>query len=154
MYKSISVKSREDMIDYTRYATEPYVIVSISGLTTPDPLFYENENERAVLYLHFRDTDYEPDCISKQQAKEIADFVKQYENSDVDLFFHCRAGVSRSAGCAAAAMLYEYGDDSFIFNSFRYRPNMKCYTRVLEAFDMSYAHIIKAKENYLNNRLT
>jgi hypothetical protein len=44
---------------------------------------------------------------------------------------HCGAGVSRSAGVAAALGKWLNNDDGFIFNNFSYCPNFTCYRLVL-----------------------
>lgn len=51
------------------------------------------------------------------------------------MLVHCEAGISRSAGVAAAAAISKYldQDDLTIFNSHSYYPNFLCYYYVLEA---------------------
>jgi hypothetical protein len=44
----------------------------------------------------------------------------------------CDAGISRSAGIAGAISKYYLNKDQWVFN--RYRPNMHCYTKVLQKF--------------------
>lgn len=68
------------------------------------------------------------------QAKEIADFVNEVEDKIDFLFVHCEAGISRSAGVAAAISRYKFGNDREFFESGRYSPNMNCYKLTLEAF--------------------
>lgn len=138
MFNSIQVFSRDDMIDLSAKISHPCIIVSISGYTTEKPVFAKNKSIKDVLYLNFGDYEFDPCCITKEQAKQIVNFIKKYEDTNYDLYFHCRAGISRSAGCAAAAMLIMYGDDSAIFNNPKYRPNMKCYRRILEASGMDF----------------
>jgi hypothetical protein len=49
---------------------------------------------------------------------------------------HCEAGISRSAGVAAAIGMALNNDDSFIFNDSRFTPNRTCYREVMEAFGL------------------
>lgn len=115
--------------------TEKTVIVSISSVGDKKPNIIEIENIVDILYLHFDDTDHNaPEAISYNQAKKITEFINKYKN-DVDrMIFHCDAGVSRSAGCAAATMKYLFGSDEPIFNNRKYCPNLRCYRLVLNAF--------------------
>lgn len=91
-----------------------------------------------TLFLQFDDTDCDvPGCIpiSQKQAESIAAFVRrvQADESIHKLVVHCEAGVSRSAGVAAAVMKWWTGDDSTIFDNGWYKPNMLCYRMVLNA---------------------
>ena len=74
----------------------------------------------------------EQDLMSSDEAKAIVDFVER--NKDKYIIVHCDAGISRSSAVAAAILKYYTGDDSRIFDSRRYSPNMWCYRKVLEAF--------------------
>lgn len=150
MYKTINVLSRKDMVKYSYAAAEPCVIVSISDIESSKPKFARNKNIHDVLYLQFEDLEDGPDCISPEEAKSIAEFVQRHQEENLDLYFHCEAGISRSAGCAAATMLVEFGDDSSIFNDGRYRPNMKCYRRVLDAFDITLDDVRRAREKRIS----
>ena len=71
--------------------------------------------------------------ITKEQAKQIATFVKKHYGNVEQIIVHCEAGISRSAGVAAAILKYFTNDDSQIFDSYKYRPNTLCYRNVLEA---------------------
>ncbi len=93
------------------------------------------ETECEILFTYHDDTDHNaPEAISYNQAKKITEFINKYKD-DVDrMIFHCDAGVSRSAGCAAATMKYLFGSDEPIFNNRKYCPNLRCYRLVLNAF--------------------
>lgn len=74
-------------------------------------------------------------CMSYQQAKSILDFVIQ--NPFVkNIVVHCEAGISRSAGVAAALAKIINGNDDYFFDYYhnRYVPNMTCYKRILEVY--------------------
>lgn len=144
---NISVMSRSNAI---RYCYQPHtgksVMISISDprmIYTSAP-FTSNENGiHAILRLSFSDADRpgpdvygnsvdESDLMTDQDAKRVSDFV--LANSGADIIVHCDAGISRSAGVAAAIMKYLRGDDKPIFNNLRYCPNMWCYRKTLNAF--------------------
>lgn len=138
MYKSIQVLPRDKMISYAAHAMRPFIIISICSERGTSPEFAENDNLKGVLYLKFDDVEHEPNCISDEQAKQIAEFVEKHEDGGYDLYVHCDAGISRSAGVAAAIMLIKYGHDDVYFDSGYYKPNMKCYRKVLQAYGFDF----------------
>lgn len=136
MNPKIDVLSRDRAEALTaKDITVKTVIVSISSVDSEKPKIVECENLVDVLYLFFNDVDRDlSGAMTPNQAMMIVDFVRKYMN-DVDRFiFHCDAGISRSAGCAAATMKYIYGVDSPIFDSPRFCPNFHCYALVLNSF--------------------
>lgn len=147
MFNDIQVFSRENMIYHTAGIKSPCVIVSISDKHAYAPEFYKNDNIWDVCHLFFDDEEAGPSCMTESDAAILVDFVRRYENEDVDLFVHCNGGVSRSAGCAAAIMLMDWGDDGAIFDDGRYCPNMHCYRYVLNAADVSYDDIMLARKH-------
>lgn len=121
-----------------RYSYSPNLEASaVISISTP----YEEYAERiypspynkisAVIRLVFDDVDGGKDCMTAEDAQKIARFVKLHE--DKKIIVHCDAGVSRSAGIAAAIMKYYNCDDTPIFDSPRYCPNMLCYRLTLNA---------------------
>ena len=70
--------------------------------------------------------------MNNDDAQKVCDFVKA--NDNVDIIVHCDAGISRSAGVAAAIMKYLTGSDMEIFKNGKYQPNMWCYRKVLSKF--------------------
>lgn len=146
MFTDIQVFSRDKMIDYTAGINRPCIIVSISDKTAQPPEFYDNQNIIDVCYLFFDDEESGPTAMTEDDARTLIDFVRSYENENIDLFFHCNGGVSRSAACAAATMLIEWGCDADIFNDGRYCPNMHCYRYVLDASGVDFDDIEIAKK--------
>ena len=65
----------------------------------------------------------------KEDAEKIKQFVEAHKEDSI--IVHCDAGVSRSAGIAAALMKFYNGDDTPIFDNPRYCPNMLCYRTML-----------------------
>ena len=131
------------------YCEEPHdeesVIISISDPrmwyeSTP---FISSENKVIdILDIMFSDADRPgldvygneagvEDLMSDEDARRVAEFVVKYRGKNI--IVHCDAGISRSAGVAAAITKHLTGDDSKIFNSQMRHPNMLCYRKTLEA---------------------
>lgn len=126
----IDVRSRK-IIEQNQYDAN---IISITSNTTNANI----SNFGSTLFLHFEDFDvdlpgWSIQPIQKSDAKAIVDFVMANKHNGKHFIVQCDAGVSRSAGVAAALMKYFNGDDSPIFDNSQYCPNMRCYRMVLEA---------------------
>jgi predicted protein tyrosine phosphatase len=102
--------------------------------------------------LQFQDVNEgQRDQITEEDAMQIVAFVMDIKEAVNNLIVHCEAGVSRSAGVAAAIQKYLTGDDTSIFSDKRYYPNMTCYRYVLEAFGL---HISKEYCTLLQQEIT
>ena len=84
--------------------------IAIISITDPEAA-YNNFNRDsqngiiAILPMKFADVNRgDKDCITMEQAKKIANFVKRYIEQVDTFLVHCEAGQSRSAGCAAAIL--------------------------------------------------
>ena len=67
--------------------------------------------------------------FDESYANKILEFVSTYA-LDVDLIVvHCEAGISRSAGCAAALSLIYNKEDQYYFDN--YLPNMLVYRKII-----------------------
>lgn len=142
----ITVMNRSNAVLYC-YFPHPTktIIISLSdpSITYKDEPFASDTNGvQAILRLMFADADRpgpdvygrpvtEKDMMNEEHAKAIKAFLHEHPNTDI--IVHCDAGISRSAGVAAGIMKALTGDDSPIFDSHRYRPNMWCYRKTLEA---------------------
>lgn len=141
--KKIEVTSRANAIwmfgrQYSDIKNAPKTaLISISSRDEIPPDF-NMDGSNGLLEVCIASFDDEeqgmPRCIEQQDAEKIADFVCSIENDNQieKLVVHCGAGISRSAGVAAACSLYLLGDDSEFFDS-RYCPNRTCYRMVLNA---------------------
>lgn len=142
---NVNVMSRDSAM---RYCNEKHdnavVMISISDpyITYPDsPFCTESNKVVAIQPLFFTDADRPGKDVYNRQVSEndlITEFdawlVKRLLNlyPDTDVIVHCDAGISRSSGVAAAILKAKTGDDSQIFNSPKFRPNMRCYRIVLD----------------------
>lgn len=116
----------------------PSVIISITDIWENHPSLPKTTTNkiRDILSLKFEDTELErEDGITDNDAKQIAQFVDKYFGNIDMIIVHCEAGVSRSAGCAAAIMKFYRGDDTPIFDNGHYVPNMLVYRKVLNALN-------------------
>lgn len=143
---NVTVMSRANAVRYCRQKNpEPTAIISISDpyMGYADEPFCSEENKiRGILNLRFADADgagidvygrnvEESDLMTDEDARKVARFVN--ENRDIYILVHCDAGISRSAGVAAAILKHYTGDDTAIFKSGRFYPNMWCYRKTLNA---------------------
>lgn len=126
--------SRREAQEYT--ANEPYVVVSITDPGSQDVVFQKDDNRKAVLSLQFHDVDrIMPGvlAINAEQGEQIWAFAKENAQRVELIVCHCEAGISRSAGVAAALSKAFNDDDKKFFESNRYLPNRRAYRAVLKA---------------------
>lgn len=121
-----------------RYSYNPYIfktaMISIYSLDDiPNDIKISENGVAKVLHISFNDVENDKYGIQKEDAEKIAEFIKEIEENYDVLVVHCDAGISRSSGVAAAIMKYLYNDDTKIFDSSIYQPNMRCYRLVLDA---------------------
>ena len=143
--REIMILSRPEAVYYCeREHSRPRVMISISDpfLSYRDGPFLTRENNlREILFLTFCDAEEPgPDVYGNQagaedlmqagDARRIRDLLERHP--DCDLIVHCDAGMSRSAGVAAAVTEAEGGDSGEIFDSPYYDPNLHCYSVLLE----------------------
>ena len=142
---TVVVMSRDAAMRYcSEYHNKPAIMISISDpyITYPTEPYCSNKNGLvAIQPLFFTDADKpekdvydrevtESDLITEADAQLVRQLLDKYP--DTDVIVHCDAGISRSSGVAAAILKAKTGDDSQIFNSPKYRPNMRCYRIVLD----------------------
>lgn len=123
-------------VEFLDFYYSDYVLISITETE------YEREDLKIsklckdVLYLHFHDTDHENEGLilfSRDQAKEILEFYHKYKNKSDNIIIHCTAGISRSAGVAAALYRIHFGEDDNIYWD-KYIPNMLVYKTLLREY--------------------
>ncbi len=120
---------------------QPYAVISIVSPHDIHPPLMEGYVD--VLRLHFMDIDFGIESLNEygffpEHAKKIIDFTEK-NKTRVEMFVvHCNAGISRSSGVAAALSKVYDGDDTWVFENYRYCPNMRVYRGILdEAFNRS-----------------
>lgn len=108
-------------------ALEPYVLIGLIDPGSPLPVYREDVARKGLLVLHVSDlacpiASY-PDDLRKaleragaieftNMAKQIATFIWDSWHAGVrSVVVHCEAGISRSAGVAAAVAEY-FGEDT------------------------------------------
>lgn len=135
----VQVMSRKDFEDYIREAhNTKSIAISITGsdedLVPQEPIRESGCNVISIYRAIYDDVDRD-EGITRQQAKEMAEFIKHCVNSKSfdKIIVHCGAGQSRSAGVAAAILKWMTNDDMQIFGNPKYTPNMRCFRFMLEA---------------------
>lgn len=116
------------------------VVISITSTTAKSikANISTTYNVKDILFLVFDDVcgkidELELKLFNKDMAKQILDFVDKH--SDKLIICQCEAGISRSAGVAAALSKIYNGTDDFFFK--RYIPNNLVYKTILE---LNYAN--------------
>lgn len=149
---TVTVLSREEAICQADSFGKDTCVISI---TTPGKTNVSFPCD--TLHVAFYDTT-ESIGISIADAVQIRDFVIQELAKGIKhLVVHCDAGVSRSAGVAAAILKATGQDESEILDNPNYFINARCYAYVLMAFgiDATEEDVTTARERskkaYLSN---
>lgn len=119
-----------------------HIIISIYTPEDSPPKPKTNKQTLDLYQIAFDDLDYptettlkvisNPVLFSQEMAKQIATFVWKYIKEIEMIICHCDAGISRSAGVAAALSQYYNGDASRFFHTTGpYCPNMRVYRILL-----------------------
>ena len=132
--------------------------IAVISITDPSESFVNLsmiESRVPKLRLVFHDIDdieiakkYKLVHFTKQMANEIIYWLSLVRCENIETaVIQCNAGISRSAGVAAAIALIINGDDSVIFNDKRYLPNRLVYRTILEVFyGYYYEQYVDVKE--------
>jgi predicted protein tyrosine phosphatase len=110
-------------------------VISIVDTDSPKDasiLAYE-DSLVGVLRLRFDDVDDSYNkfrAITEEQARQVVDFVEGVIGRADVLVVHCEAGISRSAGTAAACSIM-LGQTDQVFFSPPFSPNIKVYRTIL-----------------------
>lgn len=130
---NVQIWSRAKMVAESSAINQNTIIISITEVDSPLALIDEkNPFIKGVLRLEFDDEVQGENIITDAQAAQVVEFIN---NRTCDnLIVHCFAGISRSAGMAAAISKAIDGDDMWVFKNGCYVPNMCVYRKVLNAF--------------------
>lgn len=159
---NISVMSRNaaKKVSYKGFDKKT-IIISITDVGSKLNTFKKQNLLLDVLHVQFDDVESgEKNCISSSDAEKIIGFVNRYLNDAEECIVHCEAGISRSAGIAAALLYILTGTDSQIFDNNKYCPNRTCYSSILNKYYGSYSEAeidLKFKahfEKWIKSRLS
>jgi predicted protein tyrosine phosphatase len=101
----------------------PVAVISVRNPGGPPVEIPASAWLRAVLRLEFADVD-DPSrgpAMTDEQARRILDFAREQVAAGVQVVCQCEAGVSRSAGIAAALSRIHFGHDGAFHRT--HRPN-------------------------------
>jgi predicted protein tyrosine phosphatase len=144
MVMGIYALSKKEAVDNIPNIDVPFTLISITGPESEGGEFAEIKNHKYMLdrlYLRLSDsnrqgwseTENSVFC-DEETCRKIFEFCKKHENEIELIFVQCDAGVSRSAGLAAALSKYYLNTDDHFFTSYRFRPHMEIYSHVLSYF--------------------
>lgn len=120
------------MID-GRVFDEPVCVITISSDDAYPTL--ADKNIRQITYLRFDDTDIGPaNLFTEIQAGLVLMHAEWSNERDIKMICQCEAGISRSAGVAAALSYIYNGSDAWVFQDPRYHPNMLVYRTILNVY--------------------
>lgn len=136
----ILVLSRDKIKDFK--TDVKHIIISITDPNNEEVVINSGCTCLDILRLQFHDLDKRAKKIiqnssdknnyllfNKKEAKKIVNFIKKYLNKTNLIICQCEAGISRSAGVAAALSKYITGSDEYYFK--HYIPNSLVYKLLL-----------------------
>lgn len=116
----------------------PYLVISVTDPEKPEAVLAESPLRMGVLRLSFHDVDAEApfwQAPSEEHARSIVEFVRRHRDMADLIICQCEAGLSRSAGIAAALSRWLNHHDAEFFA--RYMPNRRIYRLILRALGYS-----------------
>lgn len=118
-----------------------HIIISIRSPKTNKSIIPYRPNCLDILYLDFHDLDgvhfpssADYKLISSLDAEKVWEFVNVYKDKISLIICQCEAGISRSAGVAAALSKVLNNRDTEFFK--KYLPNMLVYRTILNERDI------------------
>lgn len=120
----------------------PYIVISITDPEKDDAVIADSSFQLAILRLKFHDiigaksislkdsSSTNEIAMSQENAQAVLNFVCEHVENAKLIVCHCEAGISRSAGVAAALSRILNTQDEFFFDN--YWPNRWVYERLLE----------------------
>jgi predicted protein tyrosine phosphatase len=124
------------VVEFVDIKYPDFVLISITETSSEKGTLRVPSCCKDVLYLQFHDIDKDRENLtlfSRKHAKEILEFFNKYKNKTKNIIIHCTAGISRSAGVAAALYRIYYGEnDTNYWSSFM--PNMLVYRTILREY--------------------
>ena len=132
---SFYIRARWQIERVVNEIPDPHIIISIYSANDTPARVVKNEYTQGVLFLCFDDADENDhnddfnnyQLFQPEQARQVLEFVKQYEN--VDIVVHCNMGMSRSPAIAAGLAHFYKRSDAVFFKDFC--PNRYVYRTML-----------------------
>lgn len=132
--KELKVLSRKAARNESFRLIERTGIISITDFGSEINRFARSDKIIGICRAAFDDTLSGKSSISKTDAFRIASFIKMLPE-DADLIIHCEAGISRSAGVAAAICFVKNIDDSWLWDAKgRFAPNVTVAEMITKEF--------------------
>lgn len=136
MKKTFTVVSRNGINGAIRYLERPHIVISITDEIKHKVKINQTAFTKGIIHLYFHDVDekfigpekFKP--FSGEQARAILGFMKDYEDEVEFVLCQCDAGISRSAGVAAALSKIYNDEDEMYFKN--YIPNSLVRRLILE----------------------
>jgi len=117
---------------------EKHIVISIRDPNSKRARLPKLYSRLAILDLEFSDLDeHLPSesfyiLFTKEDAKKILNFYNKYKDKIEIVVCQCEAGISRSAGVAAALSKIYNEEDEIYFK--RFIPNKRVYRTILEEY--------------------
>lgn len=146
MKYNIQIMSKQEITLYsTRNLNIKCIVISIndSGNNT---VIYKNPYIIDVLTLHFDDITEEQKMkyklnsklVTREDIKQIKEFVDKYKDNINTIIVHCTAGISRSGAVGCVLARYLNDDDMYLFENGKYMPNETVYRFMCEEFNLEW----------------
>lgn len=138
---TVSIYSREKVIELlnTNFP-ENTAVISFSDPGTLPVDYHQRPVRLFQVAIHDADLSYLPKCgltyeTYFPEATDLAAFIYETNNDNLDILCQCEYGESRSAACAAAISEHFHHNGLSIFTDYRYYPNQVVYHKVFEALE-------------------
>ncbi|MBR1591720.1 MAG: hypothetical protein IJ666_01770 [Ruminococcus sp.] len=113
-----------------KHIDKDYKPVDYSGVC--DYVFYSEIDDLDLDVLERKGYTYD---TYFPEADELAKFIYNVRNKNMDIICQCEYGQSRSAGCAAAILEHFFHTGITVFADYRYYPNQLVYHKVHDALE-------------------
>ena len=132
----------------------PHIIISITDCGSEPANIPVGKHCLGIHRVQFHDADHQGEkflgrlliAIEPDQAEAIWNFFVQHRDKAELTIVHCEAGISRSAGTAAALAVGNGQSDAFIFNKPYFNPNRRVFRMILNAATTSGHRIEQKRE--------
>jgi predicted protein tyrosine phosphatase len=135
---NVSVFSRFAIQNITH--SKPYMLITIYGKGESIPNLLVDDNRFCIVDVKFEDITSPLDnytIFNEGHALRVLSIINATRCFDLDIIVNCSAGISRSSAVAASILKIFTGDDSYIMENNRYRPNTYVYRIMIDtAFKM------------------